>query len=136
MKKLLALPILFSLSPLAAVFSFPYSVNAHTHESLISLGPHPCAPFKNLGYCYKVINDGLFLAPVTSTANRVIVLQSAGGKSVKAYGKCKGCIGKWYRTGSAIVGRFYMGQLVEAWQCKGRSELGLISGYGHCHRVD
>ena len=68
------------------------------------------------------------------STNNLILIKPEGGKYVSAYGVCSGCAGEWYRTGSAIVAKKSFGQII-AYRCKGLSELKMINGYGHCHRI-
>ena len=126
-----------TLAPLAILVTAHARVNAHPHNPSplsFAISGDPCAPYEGMGYCYEVYEDPLISA--LSNKPNVIVIQPGGGKYVQAFGRCSDCSGAWYTNGSAVVGRKYMGQVVEAWQCKGRYELGIKYGNGHCHRID
>ena len=98
------------------------------------MGGDVCAPYQGMGYCFEAY-EASPIAALLGSGPSVIVIQSTGGKYVQAFGKCSNCSGAWYMKGSAVVGRTYMGQIVEGWKCKGRYELGITFGNGHCHRI-
>lgn len=125
------------LAPLTFLVAASTRVNAHPHNpSLFSLALSGdiCAPYKDMGYCFEAYETSLFSAAL-SNGPSVIVIQPIGGKFVQAFGRCSNCSGEWYTKGSAYVYRDFMGQVAELWRCKGRFELGIVNGNGHCHRI-
>ena len=128
------------LAPLTILVTAHARVDAHPATTsplalaVKNLNGDICAPYEDIGYCYEVYLGTYF--PSFNSGPQVIVIQPIGGKYVQAFGRCSDCRGAWYTKGSAIVGRTYMGKVVEAWQCKGRYELGINYGSGHCHRIE
>ena len=125
------------VAPLAILVTAHTRANAHPYSAsglALAVGGDVCAPYQGMGYCFEAY-EASPIAALLGSGPSVIVIQSTGGKYVQAFGKCSDCSGAWYMKGSAVVGRTYMGQIVEGWKCKGRYELGITFGNGHCHRI-